>query len=82
VAYLNSHAGDLAPFQYLDDLAATLIRDEATKDARAISFHLENVRNELARELWQRGMNIGLYTLDELLFDTEPFSSCGDLVVL
>jgi hypothetical protein len=69
VAYLNSHAGDLAPFQYLDDLAATLIRDEATKDARAISFHLENVRNELARELWQRGLNIGLYTLDELFFD-------------
>jgi hypothetical protein len=84
VAYITGHAGDLAKFQYIDDLAAELDRDESAKDARAISFHMENVRNELARELWQRGLGVGLYTLDELLFravkrgDPDPVVSVLD----
>ncbi|MET8197121.1 hypothetical protein ABZU22_25220 [Micromonospora sp. NPDC005222] len=68
VAYITDHAGDLARFQYLDDLAEELIRDEVDENVRAISFHLENVRNALARELWQQGLGVGPYTLDELLF--------------
>ncbi|MGN9811995.1 hypothetical protein ACTMSW_21885 [Micromonospora sp. BQ11] len=69
VEYITSHAEDLAQFRYLDDFAAELIRDDIDEGVRAINFHLENVRNGLARELWQRGLGVGLYTLDELLFD-------------
>lgn len=69
LAYITSHARDLARFEHFDDLVAEVIGDDTAEDVRAITFHLEHLRNEVARELWQRGLAVGLYTLDELLFE-------------
>jgi hypothetical protein len=67
-AYLLGQAHSLHSYPYLDDLASDLADGSADKTMRGIAYHIENVRNELARELWQRGFNVGLYTLDEMLF--------------
>lgn len=40
------------------------------KSARAIAHHIQALREEIARELWSRGVFVGVTVIDELLFQS------------
>lgn len=58
----------LQRFDSVEDLGEAAYGDNPDRDARALAFHLEGIRNQLGEALWPRGIFIGPSVLDDLLF--------------
>jgi len=62
VEWLTENAADLATFTSAENLAVQV------GDEGPFAHHLMQARAELARQLWQRRLFVGVTVLDELLF--------------
>jgi len=62
VAWLTENAGEIGPAASVEDWAVE------TGGEGPLFYHLIQVRVELARQLWQRRLFVGITVLDELLF--------------
>src|SRR4051794_11422625 len=68
-AFLTTHTSQLAQWSSVEDVAVAGYGDEPPdKSARAIAYHIQAIREEIARELWSRGVFVGVTVIDELLF--------------
>lgn len=69
VAFLARQVGGLRAYTDVEDLAEAAFDESApNKAARALVYHLEKIRGELARQLWRREIFVGVTVIDELLF--------------
>src|SRR5262245_40957992 len=70
VAFLACHVGDLQVYTDIENLAQAAFDDNVpNRTAKALVYHLERIRGELARQLWKREVFVGISVLDELLFN-------------
>jgi len=70
VAFLARQVGGLRAYTGVEDLAEAAFDESApNKAARDLIYHLEQIRGELARQLWRREIFTGVTVIDELLFN-------------
>ena len=75
IQYLSNHRSSLEKYRDIEDL---VLRDEewATKTnedpkiLRGCEYHLNRIRNRLAKELWSRDFYLGISVLDHMLFSS------------
>lgn len=78
--FLVAHAADLAAYHDIYHLAEVAYDGaKPDKQAQSIAYHLEQIRSELARQLWARQIFVSVSVIDELLF-THTKSGANDPV--
>jgi hypothetical protein len=68
LGYLVAHRAELVAYDSPEALGIAVNEAGATKGERALVFHMDAVRNSLAREFWTRHLYIGPSVLGDLLF--------------
>ena len=68
VSYLIAHRQELKTFEDIEDLALDASGESPTQGAPALAHHLLLLRQIVARELYSRGIFVGVSVLDDVLF--------------
>ena len=66
--FVTQHRDVLASYESVEHFATAPDTDPALRIRRGCEHHLRIIRAQLARELWSRGLFIGVTVIDDLLF--------------